>query len=227
MEAYFPVVAKRSIKGKGQSFDLDSKEEPVAPDTGDGDERPKGNKPPVEFTLSSSAITKGLLNTLSDVSNPITHSDIYERTDHVTSFATGHQVSDSRVNQASYMATREVKLRAQQVNAKSTSDGGILKETRIYIDGYLESTTDLEMKRLVVEAGGQIVHSASRCTHILTSRGLSGSKTHKILTNKMRTNVYVVKPEWVLDSIAKGKRRPERPYTIVKRANTLESFLQA
>lgn len=33
----------------------------------------------------------------------------------------------------------------------------MLQGTRIYIDGYLESTTDIEMKRLVIEAGGQIV----------------------------------------------------------------------
>lgn len=40
---------------------------------------------------------------------------------------------------------------------KSSSETDILKNTRIYIGGYLESTTDIEMKRLVVQAGGQIV----------------------------------------------------------------------
>jgi hypothetical protein len=54
---------------------------------------------------------------------------------------------------------------------------------------------------------------ASQCTHIITSRGLSGSKTHKILTRKS-CKVHVVKPEWVFDSVAYGKRRPERPYAI-------------
>jgi hypothetical protein len=54
------------------------------------------------------------------------------------------------------MATRRSKLREQQ-RERTTSDVGILKNTRIYINGYLESTTDIEMKRIVVEAGGEIV----------------------------------------------------------------------
>jgi len=54
------------------------------------------------------------------------------------------------------MATRSNKLREQQ-RERATSDVGILRNTRIYINGYLESTTDLEMKRIVVEAGGEIV----------------------------------------------------------------------
>jgi hypothetical protein len=54
------------------------------------------------------------------------------------------------------MATRRSKLREQQ-RERTTSDMGILRNTRIYINGYLESTTDIEMKRIVVEAGGEIV----------------------------------------------------------------------
>jgi len=53
------------------------------------------------------------------------------------------------------MATRRSKLREQR--ERVASDVGILRNTRIYINGYLESTTDLEMKRIVVEAGGEIV----------------------------------------------------------------------
>jgi len=58
------------------------------------------------------------------------------------------------------MATRSSKLREQQ-RERATSDVGILRNTRIYINGYLESTTDLEMKRIVVEAGGEIVQVRS------------------------------------------------------------------
>ena len=60
------------------------------------------------------------------------------------------------------MATRRSKLREQQ-RERVASDVGILRNTRIYINGYLESTTDLEMKRIVVEAGGEIVQV--RFTH--------------------------------------------------------------
>ena len=73
-------------------------------------------------------------------------------------FATGHQVADERVNQRLYHAHREEKLCKQR---EISGDNSLLRDVRVYIDGYLESTTDIEMKRLVVEAGGQIVYVLS------------------------------------------------------------------
>ena len=55
----------------------------------------------------------------------------------------------------------------------------------------------------------------SQCTHIVTSQWMSGSKTHRLLTTRMRNNPYLVRPEWVFESIAKGKRQPERTYAIL------------
>jgi len=55
----------------------------------------------------------------------------------------------------------------------------------------------------------------SQCTHIVTSQWMSGSKTHRLLTTNMRNNPYIVRPEWVFESIAKGKRQPERTYAIL------------
>ena len=113
----------------------------------------------------------------------------------------------------------------------------VMTGVRVYINGYLSDTTDIEMKRTVTLAGGQILSvpfsiltprtrsltrgagllslTPSNATHILTSQGLSGSKTHKHLTKNSRTKVHIVKPEWVVDSINVGKRLPERHYTIV------------
>ncbi|EPT03682.1 hypothetical protein FOMPIDRAFT_1046716 [Fomitopsis schrenkii] len=109
-------------------------------------------------TPSSSALTKHLLQTLPDESNPITHSDIYHRTDHVVSAATGHQRSDGRgqVNKG-YMASRSAKLRNQLPERLEGPEGNILRGIRVYINGYLEGTTDIEMKRVVTLAGGQIL----------------------------------------------------------------------
>jgi len=73
-------------------------------------------------------------------------------------FATGHQVVDERVNQRLYHTHHEEKLRKQR---EISGDNNLLRDVRVYIDGYLESTTDIEMKRLVVEAGGQIVYVLS------------------------------------------------------------------
>ena len=56
-------------------------------------------------------------------------------------------------------------------------------------------------------------HGASGATHIITSHdSLNASATHKFLNTKPKNKVYVVKPEWVIESIKAGKRRPERGY---------------
>ena len=112
----------------------------------------------------------------------------------------------------------------------------VMEGVRVYINGYLCDTTDIEMKRTVTLAGGQVLfvlisptypsviqphlhlipsQTPSNATHILTSQGLNGSKTHKHLTKNSRNKVHIVKPEWVVDSINVGKRLPERHYTVV------------
>ena len=105
----------------------------------------------------------------------------------------------------------------------------------VYINGYLADTTDIEMKRIVTLAGGQILcatslfscvgspqlirlfrQTASGATHILTSQQLNGSKTHKLLTGKAKVKPHVVRPEWVTESIEAGKRLSERHYSVIK-----------
>ncbi|KAG1752652.1 uncharacterized protein EDB91DRAFT_1103689, partial [Suillus paluster] len=145
---------------------------------------------------SAGKITKHLLNTLADESNPITHSNIYERSDHITSAAAGHQRSEARGggHRRGYIDERSEKLEVQKhENARDLrpvkideTEGkcGVLSGVRVYINGYLAGTTDIEMKRIVAGAGGVTLHSPSGATHILTSQQLSGSKTHKHLTSK-------------------------------------------
>jgi len=57
--------------------------------------------------------------------------------------------------------------------------------------------------------------SASRCTHVVTSQGLNAAETHKFLTKNQRNKIHIVKPEWVIDSVAAGRRRPERLYSTI------------
>ncbi|KAJ3821687.1 hypothetical protein F5880DRAFT_1580283 [Lentinula raphanica] len=178
---------------------------------------PESQTPP-----SSSTVTKLLLNSLQEETNPITHSDLYERTEHVVSMASGHQVSESRRSHRLYHEARSSKLAMQKETTTAAEQPQILSNVKIYIDGLLNGITDIEMKRIITRAGGQILYSASGATHILTSQSLSGSKTHKILTKKMRIPVHVVKPEWVFDSIKAGKRRPERDYLILKDGSTMD-----
>jgi len=190
-------------------------------------QRPKKNSlldllPESDTPPSSSTVTKLLLKTLKDTNNPITHSDLYERTEHVVSMASGHQVSEGRRNHREYHQERSHKLAAQKEVAAAAEQGQILSNVKVYIDGFLENTTDTEIKRIVAQAGGHILYSASGATHILTSQPLNGSKTHKLLTTKSRIPVHVVRPEWVFDSIEAGKRRPEREYTMLKNNSTMD-----
>ncbi|KAH0839912.1 hypothetical protein J3R83DRAFT_864 [Lanmaoa asiatica] len=108
---------------------------------------------------SSSMITKHLLNTLSDNSNPITHSNIYERSDTVVSATTGHQRGEGRtphgVSAKAYFGDRSRKLSLQR---REESPKGVLSNVRVYIDGYLSGTTDIEIRRIIAQAGGTTLY---------------------------------------------------------------------
>lgn len=176
---------------------------------------------------SVSTINKRLLATLGDPSNPITHSDIGNRSDRVISTSTGHQVAEDRPDRRLYSIDREKKLILQRGSKNSALERKVLSDVRVYINGYLSCTTDIEMKRLVVEAGGHVQSTASRCTHVVTSQGLNASKTHIFLTKNRRNKIHIVKPEWVIDSVAAGRRRPERLYSAIAQpfSKTLFFFL--
>lgn len=189
-------------------------------------------KPNEVEEISTRELNKLVLSTLSHESNPVTHSDIYERTEHIVSAATGHQRGDGRANgpQKTYFEHRRKKLSEQKVAAagNASSEPQVMRNVRVYINGYLSNTTDIEMKRIVVRAGGDVLLTPSGATHILTSQQLSGSKTHKLLTAKSRNHVHVVKPEWVTDSIKTGKKLKEMDYAVIKSTNaqTLTSMLR-
>jgi len=71
--------------------------------------------------------------------------------DRVISLTTGHQKPDGRSQKQEYVRYRNQKLKDQRKEVAS----GALCNTRIYINGYLRDTTDIEMKRIITEAGGQ------------------------------------------------------------------------
>jgi len=114
------------------------------------------------------------MRTLSDESNPITHSNIYERSgmlererqavsvlhppDTVVSAATGHQRGErrGRGDGKQYFEDRNKKLHLQRNQEQSSS--GVLRSVRVYIGGYLSGTTDIEMKRIISLAGGTTLY---------------------------------------------------------------------
>jgi len=62
---------------------------------------------------------------------------------------------EGRQNRKLYLQDREGKLSAQW--ARSSESNGIFQSVRIYLSGYLNGTTDIEMKRIIAEGGGQTV----------------------------------------------------------------------
>ena len=84
----------------------------------------------------------------------------------------------------------------------------------------------------ITEAGGQVLfvqnyhaphypltmhrQSVSNATHIVSSQPLNGTKTQNLLKSSSRTKRYVVKPEWVVDSISAGRRLQEERYKLTR-----------
>ncbi|ETV98638.1 hypothetical protein, variant [Aphanomyces invadans] len=69
--------------------------------------------------------------------------------------------------------------------------------------------------KMVKAHGGNtsIVHRKTRVTHVIATN-LSGSKTDAVLRSGGR--VHCVHPQWIVDSIEKGKRQPEAKYVVCK-----------
>ncbi|KAE8272256.1 hypothetical protein A4X09_0g29 [Tilletia walkeri] len=151
-------------------------------------------------------------------SNPITNSRMAEQTQHYVSSATGHQVADRAVASfpiAAWRDQRQSKLREQAVEKSSD----IFKGVTAYLNGYQgEDQVNLDITRKIQENGGKVnyLYSKTQCTHIISSRALSGKKNQEWLVQKKKsaTIAKLVRPDWVYDSIAAGKRLAESKYPV-------------
>jgi hypothetical protein len=76
--------------------------------------------------------------------------------DHVNSTSTGHQRNETRGRNV-YLKQRSAKLNEQKRVTQDQVGKRILANVRVYVDGYLKDTTDIELKRLVTLAGGEVV----------------------------------------------------------------------
>lgn len=54
---------------------------------------------------------------------------------------------------------------------------------------------------------------SSRCTHVITEKGLSASKTHALIHQRSNKAVKLVTSEWAIASIKAGKRLNEMKYS--------------
>ena len=71
-------------------------------------------------------------------------------------------MAEEHFNRRLYLVERERKLQAQDSQHRAAGNSsGVLQSVCVYISGYLSGTTDIEMKRIVKEAGGGIVYARS------------------------------------------------------------------
>lgn len=76
------------------------------------------------------------------------------------------------MNHKPYLETRSKKLAEQLPEKSSTPEADVLRGVRVYIDGYLANSTDIEMKRIIKLAGGQAM-SVQRAVSV-SGRMLNG-----------------------------------------------------
>lgn len=79
--------------------------------------------------------------------------------DTVVSATTGHQRGEGRTpHGASAKAYFEDRSRKLSLQRRDEPSRGVLSNVRVYIDGYLSGTTDIEMRRVIAQAGGTTLY---------------------------------------------------------------------
>ena len=107
--------------------------------------------------------------------------------DHVTSAVTGHQRSEVHLDRSAYLKHRAIKLEEQK---QGQQECGILADVRLYVNGYLNDTTDIEMKRLVTLAGGEVLSVDILLLPFLT--WLTGCPGISIVSDNQRRGQHIL-----------------------------------
>ncbi|GMK54985.1 hypothetical protein CspeluHIS016_0200410 [Cutaneotrichosporon spelunceum] len=193
--------------------------------------RPK-TKVSVSAHNSRARITERMLNTLSSSENPVTHSDAFSRTAHVHSLSSGHQQrngdrgfwanarnagisADGLSERATYWSVRTSKVEAQsREKTRNTLVG-----CTIAINGHTGPLSNLQLQNLITSNGGRFApHLHGGCTHVVAER-LAGGKTQKVIDGQggrgASRRAKIVKVQWVIDSVASGKRLSEAGYMVI------------
>lgn len=170
--------------------------------------------------MSRSQQTERMMNSLGRKSNPITNSDIYSRTDHFVSCATGHQQSNrggGSSGAATYWEVRTAKMTQQAREGTGTLFAGCV----FYINGSTgPRVSNLQLQHIITANGGRFLPmQSSSCTHTIAGN-LSGTKAQKHIngqgTRGAARRSKVVRVDWILDSVEQGKKLSEAGYTIIE-----------
>lgn len=123
----------------------------------------------------------------------------------------------SRGSRAGYFAARTAKQQEQAPKARTD----ILRGVNIYFTGVF-THSQFRLTRLVHENGGTVAPMWSRrsVTHVVCDR-LAASKINKELNLKAvgranSTRSWIVKPQWVVDSVEGGRKLSETKYRVIR-----------
>ncbi|KAJ1260544.1 hypothetical protein BS78_10G240600 [Paspalum vaginatum] len=111
----------------------------------------------------------------------------------------------------SYMTAKNNKL-AAQFDADASNSGGLFAGVSIFVDGFTVPSSQ-ELKEIMLNNGGRFVNYFSRhtVTHIVCSN-LPDSKMRNL--RAFSRGLPVVKPAWVVDSLAENRLLNCAPYQI-------------
>ncbi|ETV98637.1 hypothetical protein H310_08754 [Aphanomyces invadans] len=103
----------------------------------------------------------------------------------------------------------------RDVNKENACVSTLFQGCNFYFNGHTGNVSSYNLIKMVKAHGGNtsIVHRKTRVTHVIATN-LSGSKTDAVLRSGGR--VHCVHPQWIVDSIEKGKRQPEAKYVVCK-----------
>ena len=111
-----------------------------------------------------------------------------------------------------YMHAKKKKLRKQFTDLDQEQASEIFAGVTIYVNGWTQPNAD-QLKRLVHAHGGQYEYNLYGDSCV----------THTIATNLPHAKIknlkggWVCSPEWIVDSVAEGRRLPEQTYQLYAR----------
>ena len=111
-----------------------------------------------------------------------------------------------------YMHAKKKKLRKQFTDLDQEQASEIFAGVTIYVNGWTQPNAD-KLKRLVHAHGGQYEYNLYGDSCV----------THTIATNLPHAKIknlkggWVCSPEWIVDSVAEGRRLPEQTYQLYAR----------
>ena len=112
-----------------------------------------------------------------------------------------------RAGFSGYMEEKRRKL--EGVCAAERAPGGPMEGVRIHVNGFTEPSRE-DLRSLILSAGGGFeAYWSRRATHMVCS-GLCEASRRRLGHDRRA----VVRPEWVVDSVAAGKSLPVRGYLI-------------